>query len=183
MVRPRLADLARATLFAPLSGGFALAARLRAFVVRAAARLGKYAILLDFAVKAFERLLKRISWIYFYFTHKLLPTRSSIITSARLLRLIAIITINRFVAAGLERHLRLVTAVRANNGIHLARFARATIAAAVSTTGGLPFARGTAFWTTARSIRQIMTGVKFLLTNGEDEFLIAIAATQGLITQ
>jgi hypothetical protein len=30
--------------------------------------------LLDFAVKAFERLLKRISWIYFYFTHKLLPT-------------------------------------------------------------------------------------------------------------
>jgi len=28
-----------------------------------------------------------------------------------------------------------------------------------------------------------MTGVKFLLTNGEDKFLIAIAATQGLITQ
>ena len=107
----RLADLARAALFAPLGGSFALAARLWAFVVRAAARLGQHAILLDFAVKAFERLLKRISWIYFYFTHKLLPMRSSIITSARLLRLITIITINGLVAAGLEWHLCLVTAV------------------------------------------------------------------------
>ena len=106
-----LARLAGAALFAALGRGFALAAGLRAFVVRAAARLGKHSILLDFAIKAFERLLKRISWIYFYFTHKLLPTRSSIITSARLLRLKAIITINGFVAAGLEWHLRLVTAV------------------------------------------------------------------------
>lgn len=64
-----LVDLARAALFATLGGGFALAARLGAFVVRAAARFGKHAILLDFAVKAFERLLKRIPWIYFYFTH------------------------------------------------------------------------------------------------------------------
>src|SRR5579859_7311786 len=128
MVRPRLADLARAALFATLGCGLALAARLWAFVVGTAARLGKHAILLDFTIKAFERLLKRIPWIYFYFTHKLLPTRSSIITSARLLRLIAIITINRLVAAGLGWHLRLVTAVRTNNGIHLARFACATIA-------------------------------------------------------
>lgn len=180
--RAGLADLARASLFAALGGSFAFAARLRAFVVRAASRLGKHAVLLDFAVKAFERLLKRISWIDFYFTHKLLPTRSSIITSARLLRLIAIITINRLVAAGLERHLRFVTAIRTNNGIHLAGFARATVAAAVSA-GGLPFTGGAARWTTARSIRQIMTGVKFLLTNGEDKFLIAIPATQGLITQ
>src|SRR5690348_12899988 len=106
----RLAGLAGAALFAALGGGFALAAGLWAFVVRAATRLGKHSILLNFAVKAFERLLKRISRIYFYFTHKLLPTRSSIITSARLLWLIAITTIDRFVAAGLERHLRLVAA-------------------------------------------------------------------------
>jgi hypothetical protein len=82
----------------------------------------------------------------------------------------------------LEWHLRLVTAVRTNNGIHLARFTRTTVAAAVSP-AGLPFTCRAARWTTAWSIRQIMTGVKFLLTNGEDEFLIAIAATQGLITQ
>ena len=143
LISAGLADLARAALFAALGGSLALAARLWAFVVRAAARFGKYTILLDFAVKAFERLLKRISWIYFYFTHKLLPTRSSIITSARLLRLKAIITINGLVAAGLEWHLRLVTAVGTNNGIHLARFARATTAAAMPT-GGLPYTRGTA---------------------------------------
>ena len=131
-------------MFAALGGGFALAARLRAFVVRAAARLGEHAILLDFTVKAFERLLKRISWIDFYFTHKQLPTRSSIITSARPLRLIAIITINRLVTAGLEWHLRLVAAVRTNNGVHLAGFARATATAMLAATGALRFTSGAA---------------------------------------
>ena len=139
-----LAGLARAALFAALGGSFALAARLRAFVVRAAARFGKHAVLLDFAVKAFERLLKRISWIDFYFTHKLLPTRSSIITSARPLGLIAIITINRLVAAGLEWHLRLVPAVGTNNGVHLAGFTRATATAILAATAGLRFPSGAA---------------------------------------
>jgi hypothetical protein len=142
-ISARLAGLAGAALFAALCRGFALAARLRAFVVRATTRFGKHSILLDFAVKAFERLLKRISWIYFYFTHTLLPLRSSVITSARLLRLIAIITINRFVAAGLERYLRLVTATRTSNGIHLARFALATTTTAIPTTG-LPLTRSAA---------------------------------------
>jgi len=177
-----LAGLAGAALFAALRGSFALAARLRAFVVRATTRLGKHSILLDFAVKTFERLLKRVSWIYFYFTHKTLPTRSSVITSARLLWLIAITTIDRFVAAGLERNLRLVATIRTNNGIHLARFARATTTTAISTTG-LRLTRSTARWTAGRSIRQIMACIKFLLTNGEDKFLIAIATIQGLITQ
>src|SRR5712691_9158805 len=139
----KLAGLAGAALFAALRGSFALAARLRAFVVRATTRLGKHSILLDFAVKAFERLLKRISWIYFYFTHTLLPPRSSVITSARPLRLIAITTINRFVTARLKRHLRLVTATRTSNGIHLARFALATTTTAIPTTG-LPLTRSAA---------------------------------------
>lgn len=181
-IRAGLAGLAGAALFAALRGRFALAARLRAFVVRAATRLGKHPILLNFAIKALERLLKRISWIYFYFTHMILPTRSSIITSARLLRLIAITTINRLIAAGLEWHLRLVAATRTSDGIHLARFARATAATAISATG-LPFTSRAARRTTGWSIRQIMTGVKFLLTNGEDKFLIAITTIQGLITQ
>ena len=181
----KLAGLAGAALFAALRGSFALAARLRAFVVRATTRLGKHTILLDFAVKPFERLLKRVTWIYFNFTHKTLPTRSLVITSARLWgcwRLIAITTIDRFVAAGLEGHLRLVATIRTNNGVHLARFARATTTTAISTTG-LRLTRGTARRTAGRSIRQVMACIKFLLTNGEDKFLITITTIQGLVAQ
>jgi len=178
----KLAGLAGAALFAALRGSFALAARLRAFVVRATTRLGKHTILLDFAVKPFERLLKRVTWIYFNFTHKTLPTRSLVITSARLLRLIAITTIDRFVATGLERNLRLVATIRTNNGVHLARFARATTTTAISTTG-LRLTRGTARRTAGRSIRQVMACIKFLLTNGEDKFLITITTIQGLVAQ
>jgi len=68
-IRAGLAGLASAALLAALRGCFALAARLRAFVVRAATRLGKHSILLNFAVKTFERLLKRIARVNFHFTH------------------------------------------------------------------------------------------------------------------
>lgn len=70
----RLAGLAGAALFAALRGGLALAACLGAFVVRAAARLREHTILLNFAIEAFERLLKRIARINFYFTHESSPT-------------------------------------------------------------------------------------------------------------
>ena len=70
-----LVRLASAALFAALRGRFAFAARLRALVMRAAARLRENAILLNFTVETFERLLKRVTRINFYFTHELSPTQ------------------------------------------------------------------------------------------------------------
>ncbi len=64
-----LAGLAGAALFAALRGSLALAASLGALVMRATTRLGQHAVLLNFAIKAFERLLKGIARIDFYFTH------------------------------------------------------------------------------------------------------------------
>jgi hypothetical protein len=42
---------------------------------------------------------------------------------------------------------------------------------------------GSARRATRRSIRQTMTCVKFLLTYGENKFLIAVATIQGLVTE
>ena len=65
-----LAGLASAALLAALRGCFALAAGLGTLIVRAATRLRENAILLNFAIKAFEGLLKRIAWIHSHFTHR-----------------------------------------------------------------------------------------------------------------
>ena len=64
-----LVRLARSTLLATLGSSLAFAARLRAFVMRAAASLRKYAILLNFAVEALKSLLERISGIDLDLTH------------------------------------------------------------------------------------------------------------------
>lgn len=62
--------LTGSSLFAALCRCLALTTRLRAFVMRAAARLRKNTILLNFTVKSFECLLKRITGIDFYLTHE-----------------------------------------------------------------------------------------------------------------
>ncbi len=57
------------TLFTSLRRGFALATRLRAFIIGAAAGLGENAILLHLTVEFFEGQLERVARIQFDLCH------------------------------------------------------------------------------------------------------------------
>ncbi len=63
---------------ATLRLSFALAAGLRTLVVRASTSLGEDAVLLNLAVEALERQLKRIARVHSDFTHRLLPAGSAV---------------------------------------------------------------------------------------------------------
>ena len=102
------------TALAALRLGFAFTAGLWTFVVGSPAGLGQDAILLHFAVESFQRELKRVSWVNFDFTHRVLPARPAVgaattvagATSA--LGLITAAAINGLVATWLEGDLRFV---------------------------------------------------------------------------
>ena len=64
-----LARLTRTTLLAALCRSFALTSSLWAFVMSPTARFREYAILLNFAIKALERLLERIAGVDLDLTH------------------------------------------------------------------------------------------------------------------
>ena len=64
-----LARLTRTTLFAALRCRLAFSSRLGAFVMGTTARFREYAILLDLAIEALERLLKRIAGVDLDLTH------------------------------------------------------------------------------------------------------------------
>src|SRR2546430_1030771 len=100
------------------------------------------------------------------------------------LRLVTVTAIHGFVASWFKWNLCLITTTGTDNDVHLARFTFAVIPTAaptaiVSTTRLL--ACSPAVWTTTRGIRQSAARIKFLLTNAEGEFCIAIATIQGLI--
>jgi hypothetical protein len=75
-------------------------------------------------------------------------------------------------------------AARARRDVHRTRFAvtEATAASAILATTGL-LSCGTALRATARRVGQTTAGIKFLLTRGKSEFLIAVATIQNLIGQ
>ena len=113
-----------------------------------------------------------------------LPARSAVPHRTVLGWLITIATVDRAVFARLERHMRLMPAVRARRGVHRTRFAvtEATAISVILTTTGL-LSCGTALRATARFVGQTPAGIKFLLTRGKSEFLIAVATIQKLIGQ
>jgi hypothetical protein len=75
-------------------------------------------------------------------------------------------------------------ATRTRRGIHRTRFAvtETTAVSAILATTGL-LSCSTALRATARRIGQTTTRIKFLLTRGKSEFLIAVATIQNLIGQ
>jgi selenophosphate synthase len=79
---------------------------------------------------------------------------------------------------------RLTSAARARRGVHRTRLAvtEATAVSATLATTGL-LSCGTALRATARRVGQTTAGIKFLLTRGKGEFLIAVATIQNLIGQ
>jgi hypothetical protein len=111
-----LAWLASSTAaLAALRLGFAFTAGLWTFVVGPPTGLGQDAILLHFAVESFQRELKRVSWVNFDFTHRILPARPAVraatttvagATSA--LGLVTAAAINGLVTTWLEGDLRFV---------------------------------------------------------------------------
>ncbi len=113
-----------------------------------------------------------------------LPARSAVPRRTVLGWLITIATVDRAVFARLEGHMRLMPAARARRGVHRTRFAvtEATAVSVILATTGL-LACGTALRATARRIGQTTAGIKFLLTFGKSEFLIAVATIQNLIGQ
>src|SRR5260370_24408792 len=139
---------------AALSRGFALAARLRTFVMSATTRLGEYTVLLHLAVKLLEGKLKGVTGINSDLTHRL-PARSTITRSSSILSLVAIAAINRLVPPWLERHLSLIATARTRCSIHLARFARTAMPP-------LTFACSATRWAAAWKVCQPVTPVKFL---------------------
>ncbi len=157
--------------------------------------LGQDTILLHFAVEPFQCKLERVTWVNFDFTHRRLPARPAVGTTAAAvagatcaLSLVAAAAINRLVSAGLEGDLRLVATARAGNSIHLAWLAltistTATAAAATAavTVPTLCFAGCAARRTAARCVRQTTASIKFLLSGGKRKLLIAIATIQCLI--
>jgi len=160
--------------------------------------LGQDTILLHFAVEPFQCKLERVTWVNFDFTHRRLPARPAVGTTAAAvagatcaLSLVAAAAIDRLVSAGLEGDLRLVATARAGDGIHLAWLAltistttTATAAAATAavTVPTLCFAGCAARRTAARCVRQTTASIKFLLARGKRKLLIAIATIQCLIS-
>jgi len=107
-------------------------------------------------------------------------------SAARALRLVTVAAIDGLVPSWLERHLCLIPTARTRDSVHLACFARTTTAIAPIATRpctSIPFACSTALGTATRRIHQSSASIKFLLANGENEFLIAIATIQDLICQ
>ena len=104
----------------------------------------------------------------------------------RALSLITVATIHCSVALWLERHLCLIPTSRTNDSIHLLWFTETTTAitliAARSFTS-LRFVYSTARGTAAWRMHQSTAGIQFLLANGENKCLIAVATIQGLITE
>ena len=90
--------------------------------------------------------------------------------------LVAIAAIDGLVAAWLEGDLGLIATTGAGDGVHLACFVSTTTATTIPTTG-LSLACSAAGWAAAGGVRQLMAGVKLLLANCENEFLVAVAAT------
>jgi len=118
-------------------------------------------------------------------TTRLVPATTAAAT-ARLLLLEAVPAIHGAVAARLERHLGLATAVRALRRVHLARAGRvaaaapsATVPAAAATTiaaGGL--AGTPAVRAALRLVRETTARVEFLVVGCEDELRSTIDAGQ-----
>jgi len=152
--------------------------------MRTPAGLREDTVLLNLAVEPFERQLKRIARIHSDFTHKRLPARLAVARTTGALCLVTIAAVYWFVTAWLERHLSLVATTGTRYSIHLTWFAvsiTATTTVATTIPATLSFACGSARWTAARRISQPAAGIKFLLTNGKNELLIAIATIQRLI--
>jgi hypothetical protein len=121
-----------------------------------------------------------------------LPARSvaaAICIAVILAWLVTILAINGTIFAWLEGDTSFVPTTRAGSGVHGACFAlaEATAAATLSTRTALEatglFAGGAAFGATARGVGQSATCIKFLLTCGKGEFLVAISTIQGLVSQ
>jgi|SRR4051794_33777182 hypothetical protein len=114
------------------------------------------------------------------------PARSAIITIAAgatfALTLIAIAAIDWFVTARHERNLRYVAAAGASCLIHLAALATRATATPIIVVTTICFTGRTTVWTALGSIGQTTTCVKLLLSDSEDEFFVAIATNQCLIT-
>ncbi len=100
------------------------------------------------------------------------------------LRLEAVAAVDRLLATGTERHLRLAPAARARGTEHLAR-------TAIVTAAGVPAARGptrAAGCLAARPARraasrlgELAVSVELLLARGEHELLAAVGTAQGLV--
>jgi len=104
------------------------------------------------------------------------------------LRLVTIATIDRAVFARLERYLSFIPTACANGGIHLTWFSFAEAAAATATTAkGTPLSASglltssAAIGATCGGVSQSLACIKFLLTSGKREWLIAVAAIQSLV--
>lgn len=181
-----------AATLAALRLGFAFTAGLGTFVVGTPTSLGQDAILLHFAVEAFERKLKRVTWVNFDFTHRKLPARpavgatTAVAGAASALGLVTAAAIDGLVATWLEGNLRFIATARAGNGVHLAWLAltisTTTAATTTVTVPTLCFAGGAARRTAARCVRQATAGIKLLLACGKRKLLIAIATIQCLIS-
>ena len=183
-----------AATLAALRLGFAFTAGLGTFVVGTPTSLGQDAILLHFAVEAFERKLKRVTWVNFDFTHRRLPARpavgattTAVAGAASALCLVTAAAIDGLVTAWLEGDLRFVATAGAGNGVHLAwlTLAISTTTAAATTAVTVPtlcFAGGAARRTAAGCVRQATARIKLLLACGKRKLLIAIATIQCLIS-
>jgi len=181
-----------AATLAALRLGFAFTAGLGTFVVGTPTSLGQDAILLHFAVEAFERKLKRVTWVNFDFTHRRLPARpavgatTAVAGTASALGLVTAAAIDGFVTTWLEGDLRFIATARAGNGVHLAwltlTISTTTAAATTVTVPTLCFAGGAARGAAAGCVRQATARIKLLLACGKRKLLIAIATIQCLIS-
>lgn len=150
----------------------------------AAACLGEDASLLHLAIELFQCSLKGAVRVHNNLAHSL-PTRSAGALVAVAAGLVAVLAIDRTIFTWLERHAGLSTTTCADSGIHRARLAiaeTATVTAGSALAAGL-FACGAACGTAAGCIGQATAGVKFLFSGSENEFLVAVATIQGLVSQ